>query len=164
MASLSPTSSTPPSCHHPVGTMRGPARAHESEATRRSSMTPDADPHAVLRSPGYVKLLVLAAVVGAPIAAVAYGFLWVVDELQDWLFTDLPQDLGFDSAPMWWPVPLLVLAGVLVALTIRYLPGNGGESPADGFTPGQGPPSPIELPGIFLAALAGLSLGVVIGP
>jgi H+/Cl- antiporter ClcA len=127
-------------------------------------MTMPADPHAVLRTPGYLKLLVLAAVIGAPIAAGAYGFLWVVDEAQDWLFTDLPDDLGFDGAPTWWPLPLLALAGVLVGLTIRYLPGEGGESPADGFQPGRGAPSPIELPGIFLAALAGLSLGVVIGP
>ena len=127
-------------------------------------MTMPADAHAVMRSPDYIKLLVLAAIVGAPIAAIAYGFLWVVDELQEWLFTDLPDDLGFDSVPMWWPVPLLVLAGVLVGLTIRYLPGPGGQSPADGFTPGEAPPTPIELPSIFLAALAGLSLGVVIGP
>jgi len=127
-------------------------------------MTPDADPHAVLRSPGYVKLLVLAAVIGAPIAAVAYGFLWVVDEAQDWLFTDLPDDLGFDRAPAWWPLPLLGVAGLLVGLTIRHLPGEGGESPADGFQPGRGAPSPVELPGILLAALAGLSLGAVIGP
>jgi H+/Cl- antiporter ClcA len=127
-------------------------------------MTMDADPHAVLRSPGYLKLLVLAAVIGAPIAAAAYGFLWVVDELQDWLFTDLPDDLGFDGAPTWWPLPLLALAGLLVGLTIRYLPGKGGESPADGFQPGRGAPSLIEMPGIFLAALAGLSLGVVLGP
>jgi H+/Cl- antiporter ClcA len=57
-----------------------------------------------------------------------------------------------------------VLAGVLVALTIRYLPGKGGHSPADGFTAGEGPPRPIDLPGILLAALATLSLGVVLGP
>lgn len=127
-------------------------------------MTMPADPHAVLRTPAYLKLLVLAAVIGAPIAAAAWGFLWVVDEAQDWLFTDLPDDLGFDSVPTWWPLPLLALAGLLVGLTIRYLPGKGGESPADGFQPGRGAPSPVELPGIFLAALAGLSLGVVIGP
>ena len=127
-------------------------------------MTMDADPHAVLRSPGYLKLLVLAAIIGAPIAAAAWGFLWVVDEAQDWLFTDLPDDLGFDSVPTWWPLPLLALAGLLVGLTIRHLPGKGGESPADGFQPGRGAPSPIELPSIFLAALAGLCLGAVIGP
>ena len=127
-------------------------------------MTMPADPHEVLRTPGYVRLLVFAALIGAPISAAAWGFLWLVDELQDWLYTDLPGDLGFDGAPMWWPLPLLALAGLLVGLTIRYLPGKGGESPADGFTPGRGAPSPIELPGIFLAALAGLSLGAVIGP
>lgn len=127
-------------------------------------MTMPTDPHAVMRSPGYLRLLVLAAVIGAPIAATAYGFLWLVDELQDWFYTDLPQDLDFDRRPTWWPLPSLALAGLLVGLTIRYLPGKGGESPADGFTPGRPPPTPIEMPSVFLAALAGLSLGVVIGP
>ena len=127
-------------------------------------MTMPADPHAVMRTPGYLRLLVFAAIIGAPIAAAAYGFLWLVDEAQDWLYTDLPNDLGFDGEPTWWPLPLLALAGLLVGLTIRYLPGRGGESPVDGFQPGRGAPSPIELPSIFLAALAGLSLGVVIGP
>lgn len=109
-------------------------------------------------------LLVLAAVIGAPVAAAAYGFLWVVDEAQDWLYTDLPDDLGFDGQPSWWPVPLLALGGLLVALAIRYLPGTGGGSPADGLDAGHGSPPPSELPGIFFAALAGLALGAVIGP
>jgi H+/Cl- antiporter ClcA len=126
-------------------------------------MTPS-DPRAVLQTPGYVKLLVLAAIIGAPIAAAAYGFLWLVGELQEWLYTDLPSGLGFDGEPMWWPLPLLALAGLLVALTIRYLPGEGGESPAEGFKAGGTPPTPTELPGIFIAALAGLGLGAVIGP
>jgi H+/Cl- antiporter ClcA len=129
-----------------------------------SHVTEAADPAAVLRSPAYARLLVFAAIIGAPIAAGAYGFLWLVDELQEWLYTDLPRDIGFDGEPTWWPLPLLALAGLLVGLTIRYLPGRGGESPADGFRPGRAPPSPVELPGIFLAALAGLSLGAVIGP
>jgi H+/Cl- antiporter ClcA len=53
---------------------------------------------------------------------------------------------------------------VLVALTIRYLPGERGHSPADGFKAGAGPPLPVELPGIVLTALATLILGVVLGP
>ena len=65
-----------------------------------------ADAHAVMRSPGHLEALVLAAVIGAPIAATAHGFLWLVDELQDWFYTDLPQDLGFDRQPTWWPLPL----------------------------------------------------------
>ena len=55
------------------------------------------------------------------------------------------------------------MAGILVALAIRYLPGRGGHSPADGFH-ADGAPSPRELPGVFVAALATLSLGVVLGP
>ena len=128
------------------------------------AMTTPVDPHAVLRTSGYVRLLVFAAIIGAPIAAAAYGFLWLIDESQDWLYTDLPGDLGFDGEPLWWPLPLLALAGLLVGLTIHYLPGSGGRSPADGFTAEEGAPPPIELPGIFLAAFAGLSLGAVIGP
>jgi H+/Cl- antiporter ClcA len=125
--------------------------------------SPPPDPTAMLRSRSYVRLLVLAAVLGVPISAAAYGFLALVGGLQEWLFSDLPQALGFDGAPLWWPLPLLTLAGVLVGLTIRYLPGRGGHSPADGFKAG-GVPSPVELPGIAIAALATLSLGAVLGP
>jgi H+/Cl- antiporter ClcA len=125
--------------------------------------TPAPDPAAILRSRRYVGLLVLAAILGVPISAAAYGFLALVAKLQEWIFTDLPNALGFDGTPLWWPLPLLTLAGVLVALTIQYLPGNGGHSPADGFKT-AGVPSPIELPGIAIAALATLSLGAVLGP
>jgi H+/Cl- antiporter ClcA len=108
-------------------------------------------------------LLILAAIVGAPVSAAAYGFLQLVSHLQKYFFVTLPDDLGFDGAPAWWPLLPLFAAGVLVGLTIRYLPGRGGHSPADGFKP-EGPPSAAELPGVFLAALASLSLGVVLGP
>ena len=96
-------------------------------------------------------------------SAASYGFLAVVDQLQTAFFETIPHDLGFDTTPNWWPVPLLALAGLLVALSITYLPGIGGHSPADGFQPGGVFP-PRELPGMVLASLAGLSLGVVIGP
>jgi H+/Cl- antiporter ClcA len=124
---------------------------------------PPSDPAAILRSRSYVGLLVLAAVLGVPISAAAYGFLALVAGLQEWLFTDLPEALGLGGAPWWWPLPLLTLAGILVGLTIRYLPGGGGHSPADGFKAG-GVPAPAEVPGIAIAALATLSLGAVLGP
>jgi H+/Cl- antiporter ClcA len=123
-----------------------------------------ADTLALLRSRSYLVLLVLAALLGVVVSAIAYGFLALVSKLQGWIFTSLPRGLGFHGEPLWWPVLPLVLAGVLVGLTIRYLPGRGGHSPADGFKMGEGPPSPAELPGIVLAALATLSLGVVLGP
>ena len=127
-------------------------------------MTTPSDPLALLRSRSYVALLVLAAMIGVPISAAAYFFLALVSKMQTWIFADLPKGLGFHSEPLWWPVPPLLLAGLLVALTIRYLPGKGGHSPADGFKVGGGPPAPAELPGIVLAAFATLCLGVVLGP
>ena len=126
-------------------------------------MTPS-DALALLRSRSYVALLVLAAIIGVPVSAAAYFFLALVSKLQGWVFTDLPKGVGFHGEPLWWPIPPLMLAGLLVALAIRYLPGTGGHSPADGFKMGEGPPSVVELPGIVLAALATLSLGVVLGP
>jgi H+/Cl- antiporter ClcA len=124
-----------------------------------------ADVVALLRSRSYLVLLVLAVVLGAPIAALAYWFLYLVSDLQKWLFQPeyLLKSLGFHGEPIWWPLPMVGLAGVLVGLTIRYLPGRGGHSPADGFHTG-GTAAGIELPGIFLAALASLALGAVVGP
>ncbi len=121
------------------------------------------DPMALLKSRSYIQLLVLAALIGVPVSAVAYGFLKLVSLLQHWLFTSLPTELGFHGTPVWWSLPLLGVAGILVSMTIKYLPGRGGHSPADGFQAG-GSPNPIDLPGVFLAALATLSLGVVLGP
>lgn len=105
----------------------------------------------------------MAAVIGVPVSALAYGFLELVHLLQTALFTDLPKEVGFDSAPMLWPLPLLALGGLLTALSIRLLPGTGGHSPADGFQAG-GVTRPVELPGVFFAALATLSFGAVLGP
>ena len=122
------------------------------------------DPVAIVRSRAYLSALVLAALLGIPISAVAYGFLALVDAVQAYLFHDLPAALFDTGAPAWWPVPWLALCGLLVALTIRYLPGPGGHSPALGFHVGGGPPVDSHLPGIVLASLATLSLGAVLGP
>src|SRR5215472_15375612 len=121
------------------------------------------DPLAMLRSRAYIALLVFAAILGVPISAAAYGFLALVNYLQEELFTHLPHGLGFSTAPAWWPLPMLVIGGVLTALAIRYLPGDGGVSPAGGFGV-HAPPAPIQLPGVILAALATLAFGVVLGP
>ena len=122
------------------------------------------DPVAVIRSKPYLSALVLAAILGIPISAIAYGFLALVGKVQHYLFDDLPTQLTGGPAPVWWPLPWLVLSGLLTALTIRYLPGNAGHSPAFGFTATGGPPSGRDLVGVFLAAFTTLSLGAVLGP
>lgn len=126
-----------------------------------SATAPDAA--ATLRSRRYVALLVLAALMGAPISAVAYWFLVLVTDMQGWLYRDLPNGLGFRTTPTWWAMPVLAVGGVVVALAIRYLPGRGGESPADGFKAGH-IASPAAVPGIAMAAIATLGAGAVLGP
>jgi len=79
------------------------------------------------------------------------------------VFTSVPTGLGFHGEPPWWPLLPLAVAGVLVGAVIKYLPGRGGHSPADGFHV-SGAAQPAELPGILLAAVASLALGVVVGP
>ncbi len=129
----------------------------------RTQLTTPANAVALLRSRAYVRLLVVAAVLGVPVSAMAWGFLALVSKLQHWLYVSFPDDLGFKSVPVWWPFPLLAVGGILVALTIQYLPGTGGHSPADGFK-ASGVFAAKELPGIALAALATLCFGAVLGP
>ena len=119
------------------------------------------DPLEVLRSPRYVALLVAAAVVGLVISLLAWGFLELIQQIQEGVFTDLPKGLGFDGAPSWWPLPVLVVAGVPVALALR-LPGEGGHLPARGLQ--MGVTTPPMLPGVLLAAFATIGLGLVLGP
>jgi chloride channel protein, CIC family len=121
------------------------------------------NPMDVMRSRSYLRLLVLAVALGVPIAALAFGFLKMTELLQEWTFSNLPHALGFPTAPAWWPLAPLAAAGLVVGLTVRYLPGQGGESPADGFKAG-GPPAPVTLPGVLLGALASVGLGAVVGP
>jgi len=135
--------------------MTGPAASAEPASAP--------DPTAIIKSRSYVALLLLGALLGVPVATVAYFFLDGVSRLQTEIFVDLPKSLGFHGEPLWWPLPWLALSGVLVALAIRYLPGTGGHEPSEGFKSG-GPVQPVELFGIVAAAFATLGLGVVLGP
>src|SRR6516225_8631779 len=153
------------------GLVSGDVMRPESKRGHRVTSTPPVpgppaaapNPLDLLRRRSYVVLLVFGAILGVPVAVVAYFFLKLVNEANKYLFSTLPTDLGFKSAPAWWPLPLLALSGLVVALSILYLPGTGGHRPAEGFKAG-GLVSPIELPGIVLAALGTLCLGAVLGP
>lgn len=122
------------------------------------------EPTELMRSRPYRALLVVAALIGLVVSAASWCFLELVHALQTWIYSDLPGELGFSSEPAWWPLPWLALAGALTAFAISRLPGHGGHVPADGLKTGGKPTMPVELPGIVLAAVATLSLGLVLGP
>jgi H+/Cl- antiporter ClcA len=126
-------------------------------------MPTQADPAALLRSRSYLAMLLIAALLGVPVSAAAYGFLALVSYLQKEIFTRLPHGVGFASEPTWWPLPVMLAGGVLASLAVKYLPGDGGPSPAGGFKL-HGAPSAAALPGVVLAALATLCFGMVLGP
>ena len=122
----------------------------------------EADPLAIMRSRRFLLVLALAAILGVVASLVAWGFLELVHEMQIWVYTDLPDALGFARTPKWWSLPVLGLAGLAVAFAITRLPGEGGHRPSQGLAPD--PIRPIALPGVLLAAAAGIGLGVVLGP
>lgn len=124
--------------------------------------SPAPDPAAIMRSRQFIGLLALAAIVGVVASFAAWCFLELVHEVQDGVYKDLPDALGYDATPLWWSLPVLALAGGVVAFAIVRLPGRGGHIPADGLNPE--PTQPIELPGVILAAVASIGFGVVLGP
>ncbi|MEU9594120.1 chloride channel protein [Streptomyces sp. NPDC048193] len=115
-----------------------------------------------LLSPGYLLLLLLCVLLGVPIALACFFFVSLQHELQHWVWTSLPEAAGYGDPPWWWPLPALVLAGLILAPIVTRMPGGGGHLPVNGL--GGAPVGPKALPGAVLAALATLPLGVVLGP
>ena len=110
----------------------------------------------------YLRLVGLAVLIGAPAGLLAAGFLALVNQVQNLLWTDLPNELGYSSPPWYLVVGLPVVGAALVAAARALLPGDGGHEPLQGLSSA---PTPFAYgPGVALAALAGLSFGAVIGP
>ncbi|HKP21441.1 MAG TPA: chloride channel protein [Thermoleophilaceae bacterium] len=110
----------------------------------------------------HARLVALGALVGIPAAAAAALFLGLVHELQNWLWTDLPDALG-ESGPPWYLVlGLPVVGAALVWCARTMLPGDGGHTPIHGIDPAPAPLS--HAPGIVLAAAGTLGFGMVLGP
>ncbi|MFD9410855.1 chloride channel protein [Streptomyces sp. NPDC059989] len=117
----------------------------------------------ILLSPGYMRVLLLCALIGIPVSLAAFWFLAGLHALQHALWADLPHALlGRDTPPWWWPLPLLAIAGTVVGLVVARLPGTGGHIPAAGLQPGGA--TTAALPGVLIAATASLPFGAVLGP
>ena len=128
-----------------------------------SSAAPE-DPDSTLLSNGFVVLLVIASVVGVLVSLAAWCFVELIYQIQRELYTHLPSAVGYHNGPpLWWSLPILAIAGLITAFAIVRLPGNGGHIPAEGLKVG-GLPQPIALPGVILAGLASIGMGLVVGP
>jgi H+/Cl- antiporter ClcA len=119
------------------------------------------DTTSLIRSKGYRRLLLVAAVVGVGVSLASWAFLELVHLVTQWVYDDLPHALGFDGTPLWWPAPVLLVAGLATAWAVR-LPGGGGHVPYKGLAGGVTLPS--SVPGVLVAAVASIGLGLVLGP
>ena len=119
---------------------------------------------ALLRSKRFLVLLALVAVIGVVVSLAAWCFLEATYQVERELYTHLPHALGYQNGPpKWWPLPVLAVGGLFVALAIALLPGKGGHIPAEGLTAG-GSAGPQILPGVIIAGLATIGFGLVLGP
>ena len=107
--------------------LRRPGQLLHKERERCDLTTPTAtkpaDPLTLLRTRRYVVLLVLAAILGVPIAAIAYGFLKLVgvitpDQIPGVFLAALAMlALGAVLGP---EAPLIALGGGLAVLAVRF--------------------------------------------
>ncbi len=144
---------------------RRPAAGVASPEAGDSAIAP-ADQYGCRRaSRRLIPLLVLAAAVGVVVSLAAWGFLELIHQIQVGLFTDLPEELGYDHG-----APVLVLRR---RPRDRRAADRGGDRPPArrrrprprrGLKIGGDPVQPIELPGIILAAFATIGGGLVLGP
>jgi H+/Cl- antiporter ClcA len=119
---------------------------------------------ATLRSRPYIVLLGVVAVIGVVVSVASWCFVEGIYQLQQELYTHLPHAVGYPHGPpKWWPLPILAIGALLVALAIRRLPGDGGHIPARGLAAGE-PARPSVLPGVIIAGLATIGSGLVLGP
>ena len=70
---------------------------------------------AMIASKPYLVLLVIAAVVGFVASLVSWLFLEGVYQIQQGLFVHLWDTLGFSKMPVWWPIPILAIGGLITA-------------------------------------------------
>jgi chloride channel protein, CIC family len=142
------------------------ATTSEARAAGVASPEPTAEQAMqTLRSKRFIALLAIVAVVGVVVSLASWCFLEAIYQIQRELFTHLPNALGYTNGPpLWWSLPVLGVGGLLVALAITRLPGDGGHLPARGLAMGGGPAPVINLPGVILAGLATVGFGLVLGP
>ena len=127
-----------------------------------AAASPPPDPAAILRSRNFVALLVFAAVIGIVVSLVGWGFLELVHAVQVWVFTDCRAGSASTGADV---VAAADLHARRAAGGVRDRPAARGAAVTSRPTACRsGSTEPNMVPGVALAALATLGLGLVLGP
>jgi H+/Cl- antiporter ClcA len=135
-----------------------PSRGATSSAPGKPA---PADPPAAPSPREYLRILVIAALLGIPVAIAAAAFMSASNGLITLVWTTIPAEAGWTTSPWWYVLAIPTIAGLLVAAALR-LPGHGGEPAVAGIA--LAPLSPVQLVSALVAALAALGLGLVVGP
>ena len=90
----------------------------------------------------YVRILVIAALLGVPVAVAAAAFMSLSHGLTTLVWTTIPDGAGWTAPPWWYVLAVPGIAGLLVAAAVR-LPGHGGEPAVAGIA--LEPLSPVQL-------------------
>ena len=116
-----------------------------------------------LRSGAYLALVGVSLVLGAVVAAVAAGYVWLYHEGIHLVWETLPHELGVDPYTWWLVVAVPTLGGIAVGVVLVLIPGRGGPSPVAGHAIG-GSTDPRIAPAATIATLVSLVAGASLGP
>lgn len=122
---------------------------------------PAAEAPTASQTPGRMAIMLgMSVVIGILAALFASVFLWLVEEAQHLVYSEVPHAWGMTHAPWWWAGILLIIAAGIVWLA-RKMPGATGKGPLTGFHFDD----PLNMvPSVILAAFASLVAGVALGP
>lgn len=109
----------------------------------------------------FLKLIGISVVIALPVSLAAIAFSHGTHDLQKILWEHVPDKLGYESAPWWLVVGLILFGTACVALALKWH-GKGGAEPlhheaAHTFTVS-------DLPSVIVAAVGSLAFGAVLGP
>ncbi len=106
---------------------------------------------------------IVAVVIGVLAGFSLLLFEGAAHRIEHVLWHTLPDTLDVGHGAGWWTFLIMTIGGLFVGVVLKVLPGHGGHDPA---TEGLfGPPiAVIAVPGLLLAALVTLSIGVSMGP
>lgn len=116
-----------------------------------------------LRSGAYLALVGVSLVLGAVVAAVAAGYVWLYHEGIHLVWETLPHELGVDPYTWWLVVAVPTLGGIVVGVVLVLIPGRGGPSPVAGHAIG-GSTDPRIAPAATIATIVSLVAGASLGP